>query len=191
MTQTQNNQTNNTQTRKADHLRICLEEDVQFNRLTNGLEKYRFSHACLPEIDWQDIDLTTTFLGKKLNYPLLISSMTGGTEQAKIINYRLAEAAQNHRLAMGVGSQRIAVEKPETVDSFAIRKIAPDALLFANLGAVQLNYTYGLEQCLKVVEILEADALILHLNPLQECIQPRGDVNFKGLLNKIEQLCHR
>lgn len=188
MTQTKNS---NTQSRKADHLRICLEEDVQFNHLTNGFDKYRFNHVCLPEIDLKDVDLTTTFLGKKLNYPLLISSMTGGTQQAKIINYRLAEIAQNHRLAMGVGSQRIAVEKPETSDSFAIRKIAPDALLFANLGAVQLNYTYGLEQCLRVVEILEADALILHLNPLQECIQPRGDVNFKGLLDKIYQLCQK
>jgi isopentenyl-diphosphate Delta-isomerase len=183
------NTDSNTQIRKADHLRICLEENVQFNQLTSGFEKYHFSHTCLPEIDFQDVDLTTTFFGKKLHYPLLISSMTGGTEQAKVINYRLAKAAQNHRLAMGVGSQRIAVEKPETAASFAIRKIAPDALLFANLGAVQLNYTYGLEQCLKVVEILEADALILHLNPLQECIQPRGDVNFKGLLEKIHQLC--
>ena len=187
----QNNHEHRTQTRKADHLRICLEEDVQFDRLTNGFDKYRFNHVCLPEIDLQDIDLTTHFLNKKLNYPLLISSMTGGTEQAKLINYRLAEVAQNHRLAMGVGSQRIAVEKPETTASFAIRKIAPDALLFANLGAVQLNYTYGLEQCLEAVDILEADALILHLNPLQECIQPRGDVNFKGLLDKIERLCDR
>ena len=186
MTQTKDNKT---QTRKADHLRICLEEDVQFNRLTNGFDRYRFSHACLPEIDLPEIDLTTTFFNKKLNYPLLISSMTGGTEAARIINYRLAEAAQNHRLAMGVGSQRVAVENPETAKTFAIRKIAPDALLFANLGAVQLNYTYGLEQCLKVVDILEADALILHLNPLQECIQPRGDVNFQGLLNKINRLC--
>ena len=187
----QNNHNHHTQVRKADHLRICLEEDVQFNKLTNGFDKYRFNHACLPEIDLHDIDLTTHFFNKKLNCPLLISSMTGGTEQAKLINYRLAEVAQNHRLAMGVGSQRIAVEKPETAASFAIRKIAPDALLFANLGAVQLNYTYGLQQCLKVVDILEADALILHLNPLQECIQPRGDVNFKGLLGKIEQLCDR
>ncbi|ELS01535.1 isopentenyl-diphosphate delta-isomerase [Xenococcus sp. PCC 7305] len=181
----------NTQTRKADHLRICLEEDVQFNLVTNGLEKYRFTHNCLPEINLEDVDLQTTFLGKKLNAPLLISSMTGGTEQAKLINYRLAEAAQNHRLAMGVGSQRIAVEKPDTAPSFAIRDLAPDALLFANLGAVQLNYTYGLEQCLQAVEILEADALILHLNPLQECIQPRGDVNFKGLLDKIHLLCEQ
>lgn len=179
-----------TQTRKADHLRICLEEDVQFRQLTNGLERYRFTHCCLPELDFSDIDLNVTFLGKKLGVPLLISSMTGGTEQAKLINYRLAKVAQNHRLAMGVGSQRVAVENPNVAHTFAIRSLAPDALLFANLGAVQLNYTYGLEQCLRVVEILEADALILHFNPLQECIQPRGDTNFKGLLDKIHNLCN-
>ena len=181
----------NTQTRKADHLRICLEEDVQFRQLTNGLEKYRFTHACLPELNLDQVDLTTTFLGKKLGAPLLISSMTGGTEQAKLINYRLAEAAQNYRLAMGVGSQRVAVENPDVAHTFNIRTVAPDALLFANLGAVQLNYTYGLEQCLRVVEILSADALILHLNPLQECIQPKGDTNFNGLLDKIQILCEK
>lgn len=180
-----------TQTRKADHLRICLEEDVQFRQLTNGLERYRFTHCCLPELDFSDIDLHVTFLGKKLGVPLLISSMTGGTEQAKLINYRLAEVAQNYRLAMGVGSQRVAVENPDVAHTFAIRSLAPDALLFANLGAVQLNYTYGLEQCLRVVEILEADALILHFNPLQECIQPHGDTNFKGLLDKINNLCNK
>ncbi len=181
----------NTQTRKADHLRICLEEDVQFLRRTNGLEKYRFTHVCLPELNLDQVDITTNFLGKKLGAPLLISSMTGGTEEAKTINYRLAEAAQNHHLAMGVGSQRVAVENPDVAHTFAIRNIAPDALLFANLGAVQLNYTYGLEQCLRVVEILEADALILHLNPLQECIQPKGDTNFQGLLDKIHLLCNK
>ena len=181
----------NTQTRKADHLRICLEEDVQFRRLTNGLEKYRFTHACLPELNLEQVDLSTTFLGKKLAAPLLISSMTGGTEEAKLINYRLAEAAQTYGLAMGVGSQRVAVENPDVAHTFAIRNVAPDALLFANLGAVQLNYTYGLEQCLRVVDILEADALILHLNPLQECIQPKGDTNFNGLLDKIQSLCEK
>jgi isopentenyl-diphosphate Delta-isomerase len=178
-----------TQTRKADHLRICLEEDVQFHRQTNGLDSYRFTHCCLPEIDFGEINLTTSFLGKKLGAPILISSMTGGTETAKIINYRLAEIAQTYQLAMGVGSQRVAVEKPDLAHTFAVRAIAPDIPLFANLGAVQLNYTYGCEQCLRVVEILEADALILHLNPLQECIQPRGDVNFKGLIDKIKILC--
>lgn len=181
----------NTQTRKADHLRICLEDDVQFRNLTNGFDKYRFGHSCLPEIDLGEIDIQTRFLGKNLNAPLLISSMTGGTEQAKLINCRLAVAAQKYGLAMGVGSQRIAVENPDVAHTFAIRSHAPNAMLFANLGAVQLNYTYGLEQCLKVVEILEADALILHLNPLQECIQPSGDTKFKGLLGKIKQLCQQ
>ena len=119
------------------------------------------------------------------------SSMTGGTEKAKIINCRLAEAAQKYGLAMGVGSQRIAVENPDVAHTFDVRSLAPNAILFANLGAVQLNYTYGIEQCLRVVDILKADALILHLNPLQECIQPRGDTNFKGLLVKINQLCQQ
>ena len=181
----------NTQTRKADHLRICLEDDVQFRNLTNGLERYRFRHTCLPELNLSEIDIRTQFLSKTLNAPLLISSMTGGTEQAKMINCRLAIAAQKHGLAMGVGSQRIAVENPKVAHTFAMRSLAPEAMLFANLGAVQLNYTYGLEQCLRVVDILQADALILHLNPLQECIQPNGDTNFKGLLGKIKQLCQK
>ncbi|BAZ14676.1 hypothetical protein NIES4071_65200 [Calothrix sp. NIES-4071] len=180
-----------TQSRKADHIRICLEEDVQFRQTTSGFEKYRFTHCCLPEIDCDEIDLSQTFLGKTLDAPLLISSMTGGTEEAGIINHRLAQVAQNCKIAMGVGSQRVAVEKPQVVDTFAIRKHAPDALLFANLGAVQLNYKYGLDQCLQIVDMLEADALILHLNPLQECIQPRGDKNFKGLLDKINILCSK
>lgn len=186
------NQTNvstATESRKADHIRICLEEDVQFHQTTNGLERYRFIHCCLPEINLDEIDISTAFLGKQLGAPLLISSMTGGTEQALIINHRLAQVAQHYKIAMGVGSQRVAVEKPQVADTFAVRKYAPDVLLFANLGAVQLNYNYGLEQCLRIIDILEADALILHLNPLQECIQPKGDRNFKGLLDKIAELC--
>ncbi|MEG3877306.1 type 2 isopentenyl-diphosphate Delta-isomerase [Microcoleus sp. herbarium7] len=180
-----------TETRKADHLRICLEEDVQFRETTTGLERYRFAHCCLPELDRAQIDLTSTFLGKKLAVPLLISSMTGGTELAQTINYRLAEVAQEYKLAMGVGSQRIAVEHPQLAATFAVRQRAPDILLFANIGAVQLNYNYGLEECQKIIDILEADALILHLNPLQECVQTEGDTNFKGLLDKIAKLCEK
>ncbi|MEH2089124.1 type 2 isopentenyl-diphosphate Delta-isomerase [Nostoc sp.] len=180
-----------TQNRKADHIRICLEEDVQSHQITNGLERYRFTHSCLPELNHDDIDISTTFLGKNLDAPLLISSMTGGTEQAAIINQRLAQVAQHYKIAMGVGSQRVAVEKPQVADTFAVRKYAPDVLLFANLGAVQLNYKYGLDECLRVVDILEADALILHINPLQECIQPKGDTNFRGLLDKISILCSK
>ncbi len=177
-----------TQSRKADHLRVCLEEDVQSHRITNGLERYRFMHCCLPELNRAEIDLTTTFLGKAVKTPLLISSMTGGTEQARVINQRLAQAAQRYGLAMGVGSQRVAIENSELAGTFSVRQYAPDALLLANLGAVQLNYDYGLSQCQKAVDDLEADALILHLNPLQEAVQTEGDVNFKGLLSKIEQL---
>jgi len=180
-----------TQTRKADHLRICLDEDVQFHAVTNGLERYRFTHCCLPELNRSEINLTTTFLGKSLGAPLLISSMTGGTEQAKTINFRLAEVAQHYKLAMGVGSQRVAVENPQVADTFAVRSHAPDILLFANLGAVQLNYSYGLDECLRVIDLCQADALILHLNPLQECIQPKGDTNFRGLIDKINILCSK
>jgi isopentenyl-diphosphate delta-isomerase len=178
-----------TQTRKADHLRICLDEDVQFYGVTNGLERYRFTHCCLPELNRSEIDITTTFLRKSLGAPLLISSMTGGTEQAKTINFRLAEVAQHYKLAMGVGSQRVVVENPQVADTFAVRSHAPDILLFANLGAVQLNYNYGLDECQRIIDVLEADALILHLNPLQECIQPNGDTNFRGLLDKIRIIC--
>lgn len=175
--------------RKSEHLRVCIEEDVEFQQLTNGLEKYRFTHCCLPELDRSDIELGTTFLGKSLKAPILISSMTGGTELAHLVNTRLATVAQRYGLAMGVGSQRIALEQPELAPTFAVRSLAPDILLLANLGAVQLNYGCGLENCLKLVELLEADALILHLNPLQEWVQSEGDSNFKGLLAKIEQIC--
>jgi isopentenyl-diphosphate Delta-isomerase len=177
-----------TQARKADHLRICLDEDVQSHRVSTGLERYRFTHCGLPELNFDDLDIGTHFFGKPLGAPLLISSMTGGTEQAQLINTRLALIAQKYRLAMGVGSQRVAVENPHLQPTFAIRRYAPDCLLFANLGAVQFNYSYGIEQCQRVVDWLEADALILHLNPLQECVQTRGDTNFKGLLAKIAQL---
>ena len=177
--------------RKAEHIRICLESDVQFKTQGSGFDRYQFTHSCLPELDYQDIDLTTNLLGKQLGAPILISSMTGGTQQAKEINYRLAEAAQEYKLVMGVGSQRVAIEKPDVADTFQVRKIAPDILLLANIGAVQLNYRYGIAECIRAVELLEADALILHLNPLQECIQPHGDTNFKGLLDRIATVCQQ
>lgn len=181
--------THETQVRKADHLRICLDDNVQCSQVSTGLERLRFRHCALPEVDWQDLDLSTEFLGHRLGAPLLISSMTGGTEEAQRINQRLAATAQRYGLAMGVGSQRVAVENPDLMTTFRVRDVAPDILLLANLGAVQLNYDYGLDQCRRVVDHLEASALILHLNPLQEAVQTRGDTNFKGLLTKIEQIC--
>ncbi|MGF1603851.1 MAG: type 2 isopentenyl-diphosphate Delta-isomerase [Thermosynechococcaceae cyanobacterium] len=177
------------QSRKADHLRICLDDKVQCQEITTGLERYRFTHTCLPELDAQEIQLNTSFLGQSLKTPLLISSMTGGTELAHIINARLATVAQTYGLAMGVGSQRVAVEQPQLSGTFEVRSHAPDIPLYANLGVVQLNYGYGLSECQRVIDALQADALILHINPLQECVQSRGDTNFKGLFAKIADLC--
>ena len=175
--------------RKADHIKINLEQDVR-SALTSGLEKYHFTHEALPELDLNRVDPSLSLFGKKLNAPILISSMTGGTEEAGEINQRLAEAAQEVGVAMGVGSQRAALEHPEQTPTFSItREVAPDILLFANLGAVQLNYGYGIDHCRRAVDMIQADALILHLNPLQEAVQDAGDVNFAGLAKKIEEVC--
>jgi len=174
--------------RKADHIKINLEQDVR-SSLTTGLENYHFTHEALPELDLDRIDTSLSLFGKKLQAPILISSMTGGTAEAETINLRLAEAAQETGIAMGVGSQRAAIEHPEQAKTFQVRKVAPDILLFANLGAVQLNYGYGIDQCKQAVDMIEADALILHLHPLQEAVQDAGDVNFAGLAKKIEEVC--
>ncbi len=176
--------------RKADHIQINLEKDVR-SALTTGLENYRFIHEALPEMNLEDVDTSLTVFGKPLRAPILISSMTGGTSQAGIINRRLAEAAQAARVAMGVGSQRTALEHEEHVESFQVRQYAPDILLFANLGAVQLNYGYGLEECQRAVDMIQADALYLHLNPLQEAVQEGGDIDFSGLAAKIAEICKR
>jgi len=177
--------------RKSDHIKINLEQDVR-SALTTGLENYRFVHEALPELDLNRIDTTLSLFGKKLHSPILISSMTGGTEEAGKINQRLAETAQEVGVAMGVGSQRAALEHPEQTSTFAItRKVAPNILLFANLGAVQLNYGYGIDHCRRAVDMIQADALILHLNPVQEAVQDAGDTNFVGLAKKIEEICKK
>jgi isopentenyl-diphosphate delta-isomerase len=175
--------------RKANHIRINLEEDVQFPRLTNGFERYRLVHQALPELDLMAVDTSVELLGKRLKVPLLISSMTGGTEAARAINRNLAQGAQARGIAMGLGSQRTGIEQAETADTFRVRDLAPNILLLANLGAVQLNYGYTADQCRRAVEMIGADALILHLNPLQEALQADGDWNWAGLLAKIEAVC--
>jgi len=187
---TTNNSSDDThETRKADHIRINLEKDVAFKKLTTGLEQYFFLHQALPELDLDQIDTTTTLFGKTLSTPLLISSMTGGTAEARQINQTLAAAAQELGIAMGLGSQRAAIEDDSLAATYQVRNVAPDILLFANLGAVQLNYGYGLDHCRRAVDMIEADALILHFNALQEAVQPEGDGNFAGLLAKVEAVC--
>ena len=183
------NQSAITDQRKADHIRINLEEDVSFDRLTTGFEQYYFMHHALPELDLDQIDTKSQLFGRTLKTPLLISSMTGGTERAKKINRVLAEAAQAAGMAIGLGSQRAAIEDDSLAESYWIRDYAPDVPIFANVGAAQLNLGYGLREMQKAIDMCEADALILHLNPLQEAVQPEGDRNWRGLLGKIEELC--
>ncbi|MGQ9836642.1 MAG: type 2 isopentenyl-diphosphate Delta-isomerase [Cyanobacteriota bacterium] len=174
--------------RKQDHLDIVLQQDVSAKGIRTGFERFFFEHVALPELHLEQINLSSDFLGKRLQAPLLISSMTGGTDSAHEINLHLAAAAQHLGIAMGVGSQRAALEHPELAWTYQVRKVAPDILLLANLGAVQLNYGYGLDQARRAVEMIEADGLILHLNPLQEAVQPHGDPDWCGLYGRIEQL---
>lgn len=177
------------QQRKEKHLSISLSHDVSGKEVTTGLEAYRFVHQALPEIDLASIDLSTTLFGKRIKAPLVISAMVGGIDAAAAINRNLAQAAQALGLAMGVGSQRCMMEDPATAYTYMVRDVAPDILLFANLGAVQLNNGYGVTECLRAVASIGADALVLHLNPLQEALQPEGNTNFAGLLRKIETVC--
>ena len=178
-----------TQKRKKEHLELCLDTQSVASPSTTGFEAYRFVHNALPELDIDEIDIRTRFLGKHLSAPILISSMTGGFELARKVNRNLAAAAQALGLAMGVGSQRVAIEEASAASSFQVRDVAPEILLLANLGAVQLNYGYGIEQCRRAVAMIDADGLIFHLNVLQEAVQPEGNRNFKGLSEKIGSVC--
>ncbi len=178
-----------TEGRKIDHIRIVLGEDVAAKGVHTGFGAYRLPHTALPELDLAEVDTRTHFLGKAISAPLLISSMTGGASVAERINLALAEAAEHLGLPMGVGSQRAAVVDARLAPTYQVRRVAPRIPLLANLGAVQLNYGFGVDQCRRAVEMIEADALILHLNPLQEAVQPEGNTNFKGLLARIEQVC--
>jgi len=177
----------NTEARKTRHLDIALNDDVA-STLDAGFRAVRLRHEALPEIALEDVVLTTSFLGTQLHAPLLISSMTGGTERAASINRNLAVAAQNAGIALGLGSIRAAIENPALFATYDVRDVAPKVMLFANLGAVQLNYGVEIEDARRATKAIGANGLYLHLNPLQESLQPRGDTNFRGLLPKIAAL---
>ena len=172
--------------RKAEHIRLALDQSMQLG--TSAFDDWHFGHEALPEIDMAEIDLSVELLGRRLSAPLLISCMTGGTEAAGTINRNLAAGAERTGVAVGVGSQRKALEDPAKADTFRVREVAPSVPLLANLGAVQLNYGMGVRECRQAVEMIQADALVLHLNPLQEAIQPEGQCDFAGLLPKIGQV---
>lgn len=178
------------QRRKREHLELVLERPEALRpEVSPGFERYRFVHNALPEIDLDEIDTTTTLLGKRLRAPLYITAMTGGAAGTGEINRRLAVAAQRFGIAMGVGSQRAALADPSLAASYRVRDVAPDILLFANLGAVQLVRGLEIDDCRRAVEMIDADALALHLNPVQEAIQEGGDATFRGVLAAIERVC--
>jgi isopentenyl-diphosphate delta-isomerase len=176
--------------RKQDHIDLVL-GDPEVERNQNCFDEVKLIHRALPEIDYADVDTSTHFLSKKISFPFLISSMTGGAaNNLGEINRNLAVAAEACQIPMAVGSQRAMIVDKNAAKSFKLRDYAPTVPLIANIGAVQLNYGFGIDEAKRCVETLEADALYLHLNALQELIQPEGDTNFKGLIDKIEKLNH-
>jgi len=178
-----------TEKRKAEHIRICLNEKAQARKATAGFEDVQFVHRALPEIDREKIDLSATFFRHKFSAPLIVGAMTGGTAEATRINVAIAEAVEKLQLGMGVGSQRVAIENQKLEKTFAIvREKAPTAFLIANIGGVQLVHGYGLKEVKKTVEMIDADAVAIHLNALQEAVQPEGQTNFKGVLAKIGEI---
>jgi len=175
--------------RKVDHIRICLDERAQAKKATAGFEDLDLVHRALPEINKAQISLQSTFLGKKFNAPILVGAMTGGAEEATKINAAIAEAVEKLGLGMGLGSQRAAVENRGLEKTYRIaREKAPHAFLVANVGGVQLVQGYGVGEVRRIIEMIDADALAIHLNALQEIIQPEGQTNFKGLTAKIAQI---
>jgi isopentenyl-diphosphate delta-isomerase len=178
-----------TEKRKAEHIRICLEQKAQARKATAGFEDIQLVHRALPEVDRKKISLSTSFLGKKFSAPLIVGAMTGGTEEATKINASIAEAVEKLHLGMGVGSQRAAIEDKKLEKTYAIaRKKAPSVFLIANIGGVQLVHGYGLKEVKKVIEMIDADAVAVHLNAVQEAVQPEGQTSFKGVLAKIGEI---
>lgn len=178
-----------TKKRKESHLEIALKKEVECEKLT-GFEDVHLLHNSLPDVSLEEIDLSTKITNHKLSAPMLIESMTGGTEKARKVNSNLAMVAEELNIAIGVGSQRAAIENPKLIDTFKIvRQKAPTAFIFANIGAPQLIKGYGIEKIQEAIEMIDANALFIHLNPLQEVIQFEGDTDFRGISFKIGTIC--
>jgi isopentenyl-diphosphate delta-isomerase len=181
--------TEETKKRKADHIKICLNQKAQARKTTTGFEDVHLVHRALPEINKQKVDLFTMVFGHKFAAPIIVGAMTGGTAEASRINAAIAEAVEQLHLGMGVGSQRAAIEDRKLEKTFSIaRKKAPTAFLVANIGGVQLAHGYGLKEVKRAIEIIDADAVAIHLNPLQEAVQLEGQTDFQGILAKIGEI---
>lgn len=180
---------NETSKRKLDHINSCLEKKVETQNKSPGFENIDLIHQAVPEINLEDIDISKTIFGKKLDAPIIICPMTGGHKKGEEINKALASAAQDLNIAFSVGSQRAAIEEPELEDTYQVRNVAPEILLFGNLGITQLSQNYGTKEAKKAIEMINADGLGIHLNPLQEAIQPEGKGDFQGAIESVSKIC--
>jgi isopentenyl-diphosphate Delta-isomerase len=181
--------TSRTSSRKKQHVNIILKKDVSFRKKSAGFDDWDFLHNALPELNLSDIDLSTSFLGKKISLPLIISSMTGGYAEAKRINRQLAEVCASKNIALGVGSQRQALEDVRYHHSFSVvREVAPDIPIFGNIGAAEIAKMHDISSIQRLIDFIRANGFAVHLNPLQEFLQPEGDTNFHGVLAGIELL---
>lgn len=175
--------------RKKDGIEIPLQKDVQARTTSTYLEYVKLVHNALPELDYDDIDLSTTFLGHRFSAPLIIDSMTGGTDEATMINGRLGELAEKYGFGMGLGSQRAGLKSEELAATYSIaRKNAPNAFLIANIGGAQLAKGLSIDDARRIVKMIRANALVVHLNPLQELVQPEGEPKYRGVLAKISEM---
>ena len=178
-----------TSKRKKEHIELCLSDEVSFRSRTNGFDKYDFIHNAITEVDISKISFQTKFFSKNINYPFLISCMTGGTEEAESINQKLAVVAENLKIPIGVGSQRQALENKDFHKSYKIiRRSAKNVPVLGNIGAAQLVQSKNISDILSLIDMLEADAFVVHLNPLQELLQDKGEPYFCGLLKKLADL---
>ncbi|MEM2874645.1 MAG: type 2 isopentenyl-diphosphate Delta-isomerase [Candidatus Hadarchaeales archaeon] len=175
--------------RKNDHIRICLKRDVESFMKGTGFEDIELVHVAAPELDFDEIDIGTTFLGRKLRAPLMLTAMTGGSELGRTLNRRMAAVAQRFGIAFCVGSQRAALENPKLARTYAVRDVAPDVFLVGNLGFSQLSEGYGVKEVKAAVDMISANAISLHMNPLQELIQPEGEPRYREAMRKLSSVC--
>jgi len=175
--------------RKDEHIRVCLEEDVKAKKTTPGFEDISLIHRALPEISRDEIDLSTKVFNHRFSAPIVIEGITGGTEKAFRINAAIAQAVEELGLGMGVGSQRAALENSRLERTYSVtRKEAPTAFLMANIGGPQIIREYDLKKVRKAIEMIEADVLVIYLNPLQEAVQPEGETDYAGILEKLREI---